>query len=130
MNAFTFVKIKNLRGFYYSIFLSLYRLAVRFSSLWNHKARRWLDGRRNIFEKIKLETQNSKSAMVWVHCSSLGEFEQGRPVMEKIKLRYPKYKLLITFFSPSGYEVKKNYAGADHVFYLPIDSKKKCTKIS
>ena len=128
MNAFTFAKIKNLTGFYYSIFLWLYRLAVSISSLWNEKARRWLDGRRNIFEKIKLELQNEKSKTIWVHCSSLGEFEQGRPVMEKIKLRYPKYKLVITFFSPSGYEIKKNYAGVDHVFYLPMDSKKNAQK--
>lgn len=128
MNAFTFAKIKNLTGFYYSIFLWLYRLGITFSSLWNEKARRWIAGRRNIFEKIKFETQNSKSDVVWVHCSSLGEFEQGRPVMEKIKLRYPNNKLLVTFFSPSGYEIKKDYREADHVFYLPMDSKKNAQK--
>src|SRR6476620_793255 len=128
MNAFTFAKIKNLTGFYYSILLGLYRLAVGISSLRNEKARRWLDGRRNIFEKIKLELQNEKSKTIWVHCSSLGEFEQGRPVMEKIKLRYPKYKLVITFFSPSGYEIKKNYSVTDHVFYHHMDSKKHVQK--
>jgi 3-deoxy-D-manno-octulosonic-acid transferase len=128
MNAFTFAKIKNLTGFYYSIFLWLYRSAITFSSLWNEKARRWIAGRRNIFEKIKFETQNSKSDVVWVHCSSLGEFEQGRPVMEKIKLRYPNNKLFVTFFSPSGYEIKKDYKDADHVFYLPMDSKKNAQK--
>ena len=86
MNAFTFAKIKNLTGFFYSIFLWLYRLAVSVSSAWNGKARKWIEGRKNIFEKIKLELENSGSGTVWIHCSSLGEFEQGKPVMDKIKL--------------------------------------------
>jgi len=128
MNAFTFAKIKNLTGFFYSIFLWLYRLAVSFSSIWNDKARKWVGGRKNIFEKIKLEPQNSGSGTVWVHCSSLGEFEQGKPVMDKIKFLYPGNKLLVTFFSPSGYEIRKDYAGADHVFYLPMDSKRNAQK--
>ena len=128
MNAFTFAKIKILTGFFYSIFLWLYRLAVSFSSIWNEKARKWIGGRKNIFEKIKLELQNSGFSTVWVHCSSLGEFEQGKPVMDKIKLLYPGNKLLVTFFSPSGYEIKKDYAGADHVFYLPMDSKRNAQK--
>src|SRR5205814_2124717 len=62
--------------------------------------------------------------IVWLHCSSLGEFEQGRPVLEKIRKTYPSHKVLLTFFSPSGYEVKKEYPGADYTFYLPADSKK------
>jgi 3-deoxy-D-manno-octulosonic-acid transferase len=128
MNAFTFAKIKNLTGFFYSIFLWLYRLAVSFSSIWNDKARKWIGGRKNIFEKMKLELQNSGPGTVWVHCSSLGEFEQGKPVMDKIKLLYPGNKILVTFFSPSGYEIKKDYAGADHVFYLPMDSKRNAQK--
>ena len=123
MNAFTFVKIKNLKGFY-SIFLWLYRLAVGISSIWNEKAGKWIEGRKDIFKKMKLELRDSNAGLVWIHCSSLGEFEQGKPVMEKIKLHYPNNKLLLTFFSPSGYEIKKNYAGADHVFYLPMDSKR------
>lgn len=124
MNAFIFVKIKNLTGFFYSIFLWLYRLGVIISSAWNEKARKWNRGRRGLFEKIKREFQNPELNTVWVHCSSLGEFEQGKPLVEKIKLHYPNYKVVITFFSPSGYEVKKNYPGADHVFYLPMDSKR------
>ena len=128
MNAFTFAKIKNLTVFFYSIFLWLYRLAVGFSSIWNEKARKWIAGRKNIFEKIKLEFENSASGTVWVHCSSLGEFEQGKPVMDKIKFLYPGNKLLVTFFSPSGYEIKKDYAGADHVFYLPMDSRRNAEK--
>jgi 3-deoxy-D-manno-octulosonic-acid transferase len=128
MNAFTFAKIKNLTGFFYSIFLWLYRLAVSLSSTWNVKARKWIEGRKNIFEKIRFEVQNSGSGPAWIHCSSLGEFEQGKPVMDKIKLLYPGIKLLVTFFSPSGYEIKKDYAGADHVFYLPMDSKRNAQK--
>jgi 3-deoxy-D-manno-octulosonic-acid transferase len=128
MNAFTFAKIKNLSGFFYTIFLWLYRVAVGFSSIWNEKARKWVNGRKNIFDKIELGVRDSKSGIVWVHCSSLGEFEQGKPFMEKIKVQYPNHKLLITFFSPSGYEVKKDYNGADHVFYLPMDSQKNARK--
>jgi 3-deoxy-D-manno-octulosonic-acid transferase len=116
-----------LKGFY-SIFLWLYRLAVRISSIWNDKARKWIEGRKDIFKKMKIELRDSTAGIVWIHCSSLGEFEQGKPVMEKIKLHYPNNKLLLTFFSPSGYEVKKNYTGADHIFYLPMDSKRNAQK--
>src|SRR5215467_4811752 len=100
MNAFTFVKIKNLTVFFYSLFLWLYRAAVSVSSIWNDKAGKWIDGRKNVFEKIKLAFQNSEFGTVWVHCSSLGEFEQGKPLMEKIKRSFPNNKLLVTFFSP------------------------------
>ena len=65
---------------------------------------------------------SASDKVIWMHCASLGEFEQGRPVLEKLKQQYPSYKILLTFFSPSGYEVQKNYAGADWVFYLPMDS--------
>ena len=65
---------------------------------------------------------NSDRPLVWMHCASLGEFEQGRPLIEKIRTNYPDYKILITFFSPSGYEVRKNYEGADYIFYLPADN--------
>ena len=79
-----------------------------------------MTGRKNIFEKLETAfTGNNK--VVWVHCASLGEFEQGRPLLEKLRSYYPGYKLLLTFFSPSGYEVRKEYKGADWVFYLPID---------
>ncbi len=66
--------------------------------------------------------------VIWVHCASLGEFEQGRPIIESIKAQYPSYKILLTFFSPSGYEVKKNYNGVDAVFYLPLDGKSNANK--
>ena len=80
-------------------------------------------GRKNIFENIKSKILNPKSNnIVWFHCASLGEFEQGRPLMEKLKLQQRDVKILLTFFSPSGYEIRKNYAGADFIFYLPMDT--------
>jgi 3-deoxy-D-manno-octulosonic-acid transferase len=128
MNAFTFVKIEGLAVFSYNIFLYLYRLAISISSLWNIKAKKWTKGRKDIFEKIRTEIGEVTSNIVWVHCSSLGEFEQGRPVIETIKAQGTNNKIVLTFFSPSGYEIKKNYSGADHIFYLPMDSKKNAKK--
>ncbi|MFI5185410.1 MAG: 3-deoxy-D-manno-octulosonic acid transferase [Chitinophagales bacterium] len=113
---------------FYNIFLILYRSAIRISSLWNTKAKKWLTGRKNIFEKIQSEIFNAadthSSKLIWIHCSSLGEFEQGRPVIEKIKAQGTRHRIVLTFFSPSGYEVKKNDPGADSIFYLPMDSPK------
>ncbi|MES2138594.1 MAG: glycosyltransferase N-terminal domain-containing protein [Bacteroidota bacterium] len=111
----------------YSSLIYLYLFAIRVASLFNPKAKLWIDGRKNIFEKLKSEIRNLKfdapeSQLIWFHCASLGEFEQGRPLMEKIKKEQPESKILLTFFSPSGYEVRKNYAGADCIFYLPMDT--------
>ncbi|NJO25319.1 MAG: hypothetical protein HC867_05355 [Bacteroidia bacterium] len=91
--------------------------------MWNHKAALWIRGRKNIFQKLESGVAGSK-ASVWIHCSSLGEFEQGRPVMEKIKSRFPDSVISADVFFPSGYEIRKDYPGADHVLYLPMDSKK------
>lgn len=119
----------------YNIFLLLFRSGISIASLWNKKARLWRIGRKDIFERLKSEIRNlpagrqgPKSEIIWFHCSSLGEFEQGRPVIESLKSKYPNFKLLVTFFSPSGYEIRKNYKGADWIFYLPIDSKKNARK--
>ena len=161
--------------FIYNIFLFLYAIGIRITSLWNPKARLWLKGRKNIWEELQsaigdrqsvspqsgskgsLENTESgtrktavkipkrgtptqemagqeeapsnspftidHSPLAWMHCSSLGEFEQGRPVLEAIRQQYPDTKILLTFFSPSGYEVRKNSSGADYVMYLPMDSK-------
>ncbi len=79
-----------------------------------------MKGRRDIFEKLEAAIPPQEK-IVWMHCASLGEFEQGRPLLEKMKLQYPAHKFLLTFFSPSGYEVRKDYDGADWVFYLPLD---------
>lgn len=106
--------------FVYSIFLLVFKAGAFISSLFNNKTKKWLKGRKGIFEKLKAAIP-SDAKIVWMHCSSLGEFEQGRPVLEKIRSQYPGYKILLTFFSPSGYEVQKDYDGADWVFYLPMD---------
>jgi 3-deoxy-D-manno-octulosonic-acid transferase len=107
----------------YNIFLWLYVAGVRFASIWDVKARKWLEGRQRIFDDIR-SAIDPHSQTIWIHCSSLGEFEQGQPVMEKVKSQFPHLKLLVTFFSPSGYQIKKSYAGVDYVFYLPMDSRK------
>ena len=93
---------------------------MHIAALFNPKAKKWVQGRKNIFNRLeKAIPKNEKT--IWVHCSSLGEFEQGKPVIEKLKLQYPSFKILLTFFSPSGYEVRKDYDGADWIFYLPMD---------
>ena len=102
----------------------LYRAAIRIASLWNNKAKLWLNGRKNIFDRLRSELQSQDLKIIWVHCSSLGEFEQGRPVVENLKKQIPDSKFLLTFFSPSGYEIRKDYKGVDWVFYLPLDSKR------
>lgn len=80
-----------------------------------------MEGRANIFKKLRSQIK-PEDQLVWFHCASLGEFEQGRPLIEKYKAQGAGYKVLLTFFSPSGYEVRKNYQGADYVFYLPLDT--------
>ena len=106
----------------YNLFIRLYPVIIRLVSPFNIKAKKWLDGRKNIFSKIEQAMGENKTQTVWMHCSSLGEFEQGRPLIEKIRTNYPSCKIVLSFFSPSGYEVQKKYQQADHVFYLPIDS--------
>lgn len=92
-------------------------------SPWNEKARLWLGGRRGIFDRLRSAiNRKSGQELVWMHCASLGEFEQGRPLLEAVRSRYPEAAILLTFFSSSGYEIRKNYDKADSVFYLPYDS--------
>ena len=107
----------------YNLFLLLYSCGIRVASLWNPKAKKWLDGRKNIFATINGQQTTAYGQPIWMHCASLGEFEQGRPLLEELKKEHPGQKIVLTFFSPSGYEVMKDYKGADHIFYLPIDSK-------
>lgn len=142
--------------FLYDIFLFLYRVGVRILAVWNPKARKWVEGRKGLFEKLKLDVgsrmsdvrlismddeikstishqtsdislrspaNEQRTTITWFHCASLGEFEQGRPIIEKLKTQNKELKILLTFFSPSGYEVQKNYKGADCVYYLPLDSR-------
>ena len=106
--------------FFYNIFLWLFKAGTHIAALFNPKAKKWVRGRKNIFENLE-KVIPAGEKILWMHCASLGEFEQGRPVIEKLKIQYPKYKILLTFFSPSGYEAQKDYPGADWVFYLPMD---------
>lgn len=110
--------------FFYNIFLALYTFSIRVTALFNKKAKQWLAGRKNILRIAKERLADNKEQRIWVHCSSLGEFEQGRPLIEAIKKQYPAYKIVLTFFSPSGYEVRKDYKYADYIFYLPMDGRK------
>ncbi|MCA6078012.1 3-deoxy-D-manno-octulosonic acid transferase [Fulvivirga sedimenti] len=107
----------------YRFFLLLYRTAIKLAAPFNSKARLFRDGRQKIWEQAAAVNPSQKP-LLWVHCASLGEFEQGRPLIEKYRLEYPEHLILITFFSPSGYEVRKNYSGADAILYLPLDGKK------
>jgi 3-deoxy-D-manno-octulosonic-acid transferase len=113
--------------FFYNIFLFLFNSAIHIASPFNTKAKKWLRGRKGIFEKLE-KAIPADEKIIWFHCASLGEFEQGRPLIERIKTQYPVYKILLTFFSSSGYEIKKNYAGADWIFYLPLDGAKTAKK--
>lgn len=105
----------------YNITIYIYLYSIRIASLFNPKAKLWVEGREHFFEKLRDKVKNEKN-IIWFHCASLGEFEQGRPLIEKIKKHHSKFKILITFFSPSGYEIRKNYELSDYVFYLPIDT--------
>jgi 3-deoxy-D-manno-octulosonic-acid transferase len=104
----------------YNIGIGLYQILLRFASIFNVKAKLFVEGRKNIFEQIKQKV-DPNDRPIWFHFASLGEFEQGKPVLEKLKSISPTQKIVVTFFSPSGYEIKKNYALAD-VFYLPLDT--------
>src|SRR5687768_783201 len=106
----------------YNIGLSFLRLGFGVAALFVPKAKAFVNGRKSLFQKIQKAFQGHQGQVVWVHCASLGEFEQGRPVIECLKKEFPSVKVLLTFFSPSGYEVRKNYKEADYVFYLPWDT--------
>ncbi|WP_167610485.1 3-deoxy-D-manno-octulosonic acid transferase [Maribellus sediminis] len=107
----------------YKLGIFFYGLIIRVSALFNTKAKQFVAGRKNWEEALKNKV-DSNARYIWIHCASLGEFEQGRPIIEEIKQRLPEYKIALTFFSPSGYEIRKNYDQADIVMYLPLDTKK------
>jgi 3-deoxy-D-manno-octulosonic-acid transferase len=111
----------------YQLGIYSYVFLVRIASLFNPKAKKFVLGRKNSFCQLKNQVDVSKP-IAWFHVSSLGEFEQGRPVMEAFKEKFPEFKILLTFFSPSGYEVRKNYEGADYIYYLPTDSRDNARK--
>lgn len=107
--------------FFYNLGIQFYRFAIQLAAIFgNEKARLWINGRKDIFSKLATIEKNT----IWIHAASLGEFEQGRPLIEAIKSKYSNEKILLTFFSPSGYEIRKNYPLADYIFYLPLDTKR------
>ena len=105
----------------YNLIIYLYLLGVAIYSRFNEKVRKMWRGEREAF-RILREKVDPNAKYVWFHAASLGEFEQGRPLMERLRQDHPEYKILLTFFSPSGYEVRKNYEGADIICYLPLDT--------
>ena len=109
--------------FLYQFFVIIYSLGIHIAALWNDKARHWVAGRKYF------PSFSPAQKRIWVHCASLGEFEQGRPIIEALRLTYPHYEIVLSFFSPSGYEIRKNYAGVDRVIYLPSDTKKNANKL-
>jgi len=106
----------------YNLFIAFLRTAFAAAALLQPKARAFVSGRKNIFKKLEQTFAHHTAPVIWIHCASLGEFEQGRTLMEAVKMQLPDHKILLTFFSPSGYEVRKNFAFADFVFYLPWDT--------
>ena len=106
---------------WYNLGIHAFDGAARILALWKPKAAAWCRGRKGIFEKMRSVISPTED-IIWVHAASLGEFEQGRPVIEALRRTHPEYKILLTFFSPSGYEIRKNYSGADYIFYLPSDT--------
>ena len=105
----------------YNILMYFVWFGVSIAAIFDHKIRLMWRGQRRAFRILKRKV-DPNAKYVWVHAASLGEFEQGRPIIERIRLEHPDYKILLTFFSPSGYEVRKNYPGADIITYLPIDT--------
>jgi len=105
----------------YNIAIYVYLFAVKVVALFKEKPSKMVKGHREVFEILRNKIDRN-ARYIWFHAASLGEFEQGRPLIERIRKEYPEYKILQTFFSPSGYEVRKNYEGADIVCYLPFDT--------
>jgi len=105
----------------YNFGLLCYGWAIRLVAWRYRKARLWIEGRSGLFDRMAAAI-DPDARIVWVHVASLGEFEQGRPIIEHIRREYPQFKILLTFFSPSGYEIRKDYKGVDYIFYLPLDT--------
>lgn len=112
----------SLMYFLYNILISIVSVFLQVIALFNKKIKLFVDGRTTVFDELKTSITDLDKT-IWMHCASLGEFEQGRPIIEKLKNNYSKHKIVLTFFSPSGFEVQKKYKGVDVVCYLPLDSK-------
>ncbi len=114
--------------FVYNTGIRAYTSAIKTASIFNNKAKLWVDGRKNIFTKLEADFKQNTAKIIWIHAASLGEFEQGRPLIEELKQKFPEKKILLTFFSPSGFEIRKNYEKADYIYYLPADTPKNANK--
>ena len=112
----------------YKLSIFLYSILIKLAAPFHAKAAQISKGRSQVFEGLQKVVKHNKP-IVWVHCASLGEFEQGRPIIEAIKKQHPGYRIFLTFFSPSGYEIRKNYELADYIFYLPADTKRNAQKL-
>lgn len=112
----------------YNISIFFYSILIRLTAPFNIKASQISKGRRQTFADLQAKIKHDRP-IAWVHCASLGEFEQGRPIIESIRKQHPKYQIFLTFFSPSGYEIRKNYDLADYICYLPADTKKNAEKL-
>lgn len=113
--------------FIYNCSVYIVSFFLKIAALFSPKLKLFVNGRKNVFSYLKNSIPKTTN-IIWIHAASLGEFEQGLPVIEKLKVTYPDYKVLVTFFSPSGYEVKKNSTSADFITYLPLDTKKNAEK--
>ena len=114
-------------NFLYNILIHVAYFIIQCLSLFNKKLKLFVNGRKETFKKLASITSNDR--VFWIHSASLGEFEQARPIIERLKIKYPNYKIVVTFFSPSGYEIRKNYNLADIVCYLPFDTKRNVKRI-
>ncbi|GIV43615.1 MAG: hypothetical protein KatS3mg035_0738 [Bacteroidia bacterium] len=117
-----------MRHFLYNLGVRFYGLGILSVSPWIKKADLWVQGRKNWQERLRIQSSKIQNA-IWFHAASSGEFEQAKPIIEWIKNHYPDQKILITFFSPSGYELCKNYPLADCITYLPLDTPQKCKRL-
>tara|TARA_B100000795_G_scaffold269074_1_gene257452 strand:+ start:3020 stop:4264 length:1245 start_codon:yes stop_codon:yes gene_type:complete len=106
---------------FYNIGIKLYGFAIRIASIKNQKAKLWIEGRKNTFDYLEQSIVKGEE-LVWIHAPSLGEFEQARPLIERLENQHSNYKILLTFYSPSGYEIRKDYPLADYICYLPLDT--------
>jgi len=113
---------------FYNLGIFIYSLLIHLAAPFSRKPRKMMKGHWIVYELLRQQKEKD-AKYIWFHAASLGEFEQGRPLIERIRERYPQYKILLTFFSPSGYEVRRNYKGADIVCYLPLDKPRNVKKL-
>ena len=92
------------------------------ASIWNPKAKSWIEGRKNLFSRLEKDV-SSEDKTIWIHCSSAGEFEQGKPLIDRLETAYPDHRILLSFFSPSGYRAAENYSKAHWITFLPLDTR-------